>query len=585
MVSMWRERTRNFGKVELMWRERTLISKIPPKLREIPLILLVSAARVSNISFRWRLRYLWVALGESEIETRQREARWEKWSSNQIEIFKSGVTDAYVVLNASELDDLDNCLYAEMEYFLWEYTPDEVKVLQMVHDDVKNKSDDLCNDLSGLKPDWFIPRHELVEIERYNPLGSGGFGRVFRAKWLNSDVVLKVLLGDCDEIDTSSSMSLCSMTQSRAPASSGDDTKQTESMKMFRREVDVWFGFNHPHVVQLFGACHIDIPFFVCEYAANGTLVGYLKKHPDELWSKLHEAALGVQYLHARNVVHGDLKGNNVVIGGDMKAKVTDFGLSLTSTDDGKPLISGAWHWVAPECLRGDNTRPTFASDVHSLGMGIIEALRVVEAVKSGKDFISCRPWRLCDINAVKYHVKQGKIPPRPEICDDNQWHLVERMCVLDPQKRIKISTVVDELERLASVPDLNRAEISTKPAFQALEVISAAQDLLARLQGDSKGVAKAYTEAVYSLYGSMWDRLEQVHRQIQVNIDFAGVTDFCSIIGDADKCTRRLEDTQSTSNLIYLMKTTMRCYAIGRRLDKFMDDYFLVADDQLQEQ
>ncbi|KAG7382127.1 Leucine-rich repeat serine/threonine-protein kinase 2 [Phytophthora pseudosyringae] len=151
----------------------------------------------------------------------------------------------------------------------------------------------------------------------------------------------------------------------------------------------------HPHVVRLFGACHVGRPFFVCEYATNGTLVSYLNKYPDQLWVKLHEAALGVQYLHTRSVVHGDLKGNNIVVGSDKKAKVTDFGLSsVTSSDVGltKPTVSAAWNWVAPECLFDAKVRPTFASDVYSLGMRIAEALRVVEAVKSGKDpHHSCR--------------------------------------------------------------------------------------------------------------------------------------------------------------------------------------------------
>ncbi|KAE9043087.1 hypothetical protein PR001_g2992 [Phytophthora rubi] len=113
---------------------------------------------------------------------------------------------------------------------------------------------------------------------------------------------------------------------------------------MFRREVAIWFTLSHPHVVRLFGACHVGRPFFVCEYATNGTLVSYLRQHPDELWSKLHEAALGVQYLHARGVVHGDLKGNNIVIGSDMKAKVTDFGLSSVTSSEDKTLVSGAWN-------------------------------------------------------------------------------------------------------------------------------------------------------------------------------------------------------------------------------------------------
>lgn len=72
-------------------------------------------------------------------------------------------------------------------------------------------------------------------------------------------------------------------------------------------------------------------PFFVCEYASNGALDKYLLKHPDEIWTKLHEAALGLLYLHERGIVHCDLKCNNIVVGIDKKAKVTDFGLSLAA--------------------------------------------------------------------------------------------------------------------------------------------------------------------------------------------------------------------------------------------------------------
>ncbi|KAE9113524.1 hypothetical protein PF010_g10053 [Phytophthora fragariae] len=113
--------------------------------------------------------------------------------------------------------------------------------------------------------------------------------------------------------------------------------------------------------------CHVGSPFFVCEFATNGTLVSYLRKYPDELWAKLHEAALGVQYLHARNVVHGDLKGNNIVIGSDKKAKVTDFGLSAVTNDGVDPRISEASHWVAPECFIHEFARPTFESDIYAL--------------------------------------------------------------------------------------------------------------------------------------------------------------------------------------------------------------------------
>ncbi|KAF1790224.1 Protein kinase-like domain [Phytophthora cactorum] len=198
-----------------------------------------------------------------------------------------------------------------------------------------------------LVPRWFIPLYELI-IDVWGKLGDGGFGSVCRAKWLDSEVVVtRVILDDSDtNFDTStfdSSSSFLSLSADPSVSEAAvNSTKRAEALEMFRREVDIWFGFSHPHVIQLFGACHVGRPFFVCEYATNGTLVKYLQAHPDKLWTMLHEAALGVQYLHARGVVHGDLKGNNIVIGSDFKAKVTDFGQSSIESSEAQPLVSAA---------------------------------------------------------------------------------------------------------------------------------------------------------------------------------------------------------------------------------------------------
>ncbi|EGZ20931.1 hypothetical protein PHYSODRAFT_374338, partial [Phytophthora sojae] len=222
-----------------------------------------------------------------------------------------------------------------------------------------------------------------------------------------------------------------------------------EAMATLLREVNIWFGFSHPHVIRLFGACHVGRPFFVCEYATNGTLVSYLRKHPNELWFKMLEAALGVQYLHARGVVHGELQGNNIVIGSNKKAKVTDFGLSSFVDDDCHSEISAASHWVAPEALVNEDSRLTFASDIYSLGMRIVEALRVVGP---GEDsFRGCLPWGALDNIAVKNHVRRGKLPFQPWNCTDEQWQLVRRMCAFESKERIKVATVVDSLARLAN--------------------------------------------------------------------------------------------------------------------------------------
>ncbi|GMF30003.1 unnamed protein product [Phytophthora fragariaefolia] len=348
---------------------------------------------------------------------------------------------------------------------------------------------------------------------------------------------------------------------------------------MFRREVDIWFGFSHPHVVRLFGACHVGRPFFVCEFATNGTLVRYLRENPHELWSKLHEAALGVQYLHARGVVHGDLKGNNIVIGSDMKAKVTDFGLSSIASSKTEVQVSGAWNWVAPECLLDDSQRPTFASDVYSLGMCIVEVLRVVEAVKAGKDPRYCLPWLLRDINAVKYHATCGKLPSRPRMCEVREWSLVERMCVLDPEKRLKISTVVDELAMLANVDVTDRlSDEKGTPTADSVkwalvtDAIATAQQLLTQLHDDEN-----QSREVLSQYVLFWKRLEKIHSRLEVDAsDDNYRASFCSLVSDAKASTAMLRDRDNS--LIAFAQTTMRCYALDRVLRKFCDAYFIVV-------
>ncbi|EGZ20905.1 hypothetical protein PHYSODRAFT_491476, partial [Phytophthora sojae] len=289
-------------------------------------VLQLSATRATSFSIvaiRRRLEALWAALGQSADVARERHARWEQKRSEQVEIFVSEASKTYLLLEELKSQEerlaFLTSLKEEIEHPA-KYTPVQLEVLMKAYKDIASKLEK--DDLLELRPEWLIPWYEL-SVDKYASLGHGGYGSVCRAKWLDSDVVVKSLIG----------------------------SGRVGAMAMFRREVDIWFGFSHPHVIRLFGACHVGRPFFVCEDARNGTLVSYLRKHPNELWAKLHEAALGVQYLHARSVVHGDLKGNNIVIGSDRKAKVTDFGLSSIIGDDGNSEISAASHWVAPECL------------------------------------------------------------------------------------------------------------------------------------------------------------------------------------------------------------------------------------------
>ncbi|GMF57656.1 unnamed protein product [Phytophthora fragariaefolia] len=348
--------------------------KMTPEETRLLRLTSTSVTTTSLYSFSWRVDALLTSLGESVSE--EKVASWQQQRREEAAAFVSGISDTVLLLqlvrSVEEKAAFLQSLKAEMESPDDKYTAEQRNMMKRIYDEIEGKLG-ADGDVQKLTPEWFIPWYELI-VDKGNHLGTGGFGSVCRGRWLDSEVVVKeVLLPGSAQVSiwADSYDSLLLSSTDEAPSDPEVADKRAKARVMFRHEADIWFRLSHPHVVRLFGACHIGRPFFVCAYAAHGTLDSYLRKHPDELWTKLREAALGVQYLHARGVVHGDLKGNNIVVGSDMKAKVTDFGLSSSSESEGSSPISGAWHWVAPECLidrDGEQAapRPTFESDVVS---------------------------------------------------------------------------------------------------------------------------------------------------------------------------------------------------------------------------
>ncbi|GMF21228.1 unnamed protein product [Phytophthora fragariaefolia] len=552
------------------------ITQMSPKQMLCMRLSSTRATTNSLYAFQWRMQSLVESLEGMELFPMETEAQWKQERTEQT-LFVSGVSDIFLLLkdleSGEERSAFLRALKTEIEVSVGKYTSEEFAVMHSAYENISSTVEN--SDELKPAPEWFIPWYELI-VDNWSCVGEGGFGRVHRAKWLNSEVVVKqVMLGGlAPNMHASDQISWLASDDPSATAAEMNATKREEALTMFRREVEIWFGLSHPHVVRLFGACHVGNPFFVCEYATNGTLVNFLRGHPDELWSKLHEAASGVQYLHARDVVHGDLKGNNIMIGSDMKAKVTDFGLSSIASNKEETKVSGAWNWLAPELL-DTNQHPTFASDVYSLGMCIVEALRVVESVKFGKTSCIFLPWRVADKVAMKYHAMRGTLPSQPAICEDDQWDLVKRMCVLEPEKRIKISTVVDELAMLAKgTREPNTATVNSLSVTVNWEsipdVIRSTYALLNSLQGNN-----AQRCDLLSQYASLWQKFEQVRRWINDSQNNECHDGFCSLVASFRVATKKLQERDSS--LISLAETTMRCYALQRSLERFCEAYFLV--------
>ncbi|RLN47204.1 hypothetical protein BBJ28_00004145 [Nothophytophthora sp. Chile5] len=279
------------------------------------------------------------------------------------------------------------------------------------YEGVDSASKEITTEAARDLPQWFIPPYQ---VDLGNHMADGSFGVVFEGQWLGTEVVVKQLL---------------------------PDRLDGENRAQFLREADLWFTLNHVNLIKLYGACHEGQPFFVCEKASQGTLASFLKgKWHWEVWDSIRDAARGLKHLHDRCIVHGDLKGNNILVCEDGLVKLADFGLSSVASRSGEVTEGaegalGAFRWKAPECLLGGP--PTFASDIYSFAMCIIEAVT--------GEF----PWgNTIEDSIVVFNVTTKQmIPPRPEAFSDAEWELVTRMCRFDPKLRLNAGAVVNYVD------------------------------------------------------------------------------------------------------------------------------------------
>jgi serine/threonine-protein kinase len=164
----------------------------------------------------------------------------------------------------------------------------------------------------------------------------------------------------------------------------------------FLRERDIAGAFEHPNIIRVYDAGQ-DADgqlYYVMELAARGTLRDFLQTTPlsrADAVRMMVEVALAVHHAHERGVSHRDLKPDNILIGGDLRPRVTDFGVARTLAEisgepsadepDASNTFVGSYPYMAPEqagypsASNKGATAPGRAADIYSLGAIMYELI------------------------------------------------------------------------------------------------------------------------------------------------------------------------------------------------------------------
>ncbi|KAF3457625.1 hypothetical protein FNV43_RR02283 [Rhamnella rubrinervis] len=269
------------------------------------------------------------------------------------------------------------------------------------------------------------------DLEELQELGSGTFGTVYHGKWRGTDVAIKRIKKSCF---------------------SGRSSEQERLIKDFWREARILSNLHHPNVVAFYGVVP-DGPettlATVTEFMVNGSLRHVLLKKDIVLDRRKRllitmDTAFGMEYLHFKNIVHFDLKCDNLLVNlRDSErpiCKVGDFGLSRIKRNT---LVSGGVRgtlpWMAPELLSGSSNRVSEKVDVFSFGIVMWEIL-------TGEE-----PYANMHCGAIIGGIVNNTLRPHiPKRCDSEWKRLMEDCWSADPATRPSFTEITNRLRDMS---------------------------------------------------------------------------------------------------------------------------------------
>ncbi|TKY60638.1 Mitogen-activated protein kinase kinase kinase YODA [Spatholobus suberectus] len=157
-----------------------------------------------------------------------------------------------------------------------------------------------------------------------------------------------------------------------------DDAKSSESAQQLGQEIALLSQLRHPNIVQYYGSETVDDKLYVyLEYVSGGSIYKLVQEYGQlgeiAIRNYTRQILLGLAYLHAKNTVHRDIKGANILVDPSGRIKLADFGMAKHISGPSCPFsFKGSPYWMAPEVIK-NSSGCNLAVDIWSLGCTVLE--------------------------------------------------------------------------------------------------------------------------------------------------------------------------------------------------------------------
>jgi serine/threonine-protein kinase len=151
-----------------------------------------------------------------------------------------------------------------------------------------------------------------------------------------------------------------------------------EFVERFRREAESAAGLQHPNIVSVYDRGEIDGTYYIAMQYIDGPTLKVLIDaglDPAQAVALIRQVLEAARFAHRHGIVHRDLKPQNVIVDGEGKAVVTDFGIARAGVSEITQTgsVMGTPHYLSPEQAQGFEV--TAVSDLYSVGVLLYEAL------------------------------------------------------------------------------------------------------------------------------------------------------------------------------------------------------------------